>query len=496
MKLDNKSSYYVTTAIDYVNGEPHIGHAMEKIQADVFARYQKLLGRDVFFVTGTDEHGAKIVRAAEKQGVSVQDFVDKNAACFRAMDDALNISYDEFIRTSDKKKHWGNVVSVWNSLYEKGDIYKKEYQGLYCVGHEAFVTSKDLNSEGVCEMHNAKPEIIEEENYFFRLSKYQEEIKKLIESDELKIFPVERKNEVLSVINEGLEDVSFSRPRKDLSWGVPVPNDDTQTMYVWVDALTNYLSALDYSDNGDLYKKYWPPSLQVIGKDILRFHGIIWIGMLSSLNLDIPKIILAHGFISVDGVKMSKSIGNVINPMELVEKYGADAVRYFLLSEIPTTKDGDFSYEKFETRYNADLALGFSNFASRVTVLGDKHLNGFIDNNPSHIARSVVANNTEKYHRSMKEFSVNEAISSIRSILQWGDKRINEKRLWELPEGSREKFIREMTDMTYVLVSVSWLLLPIIPEGAKEALKRCGCTDEADSKVFKIKKGKPIFQRI
>ena len=496
MKPGNKSSYYITTAIDYVNGEPHIGHALEKVQADVFARYQKLLGKDVFFVTGTDEHGAKIAREAERQKMPIQEFVDKNARSFRAMDDALDISYDLFIRTSDKNKHWGSVISVWNDLYKKGDIYKKEYQGLYCVGHEAFVTSKDLNKDGICELHNAKPDIIEEENYFFRLSKYTDKIKKVIESDELSIYPKERKNEVLSIVNEGLEDVSFSRPSKDLSWGIPVPNDDTQTMYVWVDALTNYLSALDYNDNGDLYKKYWPPSLQVIGKDILRFHGIIWIGMLMSLNLDLPKCILAHGFISVDGVKMSKSIGNVINPMKILKKYGTDSVRYFLVSEIPTTKDGDFSYEKFEIRYNADLALGFSNFVSRVTVLGDKYLNGFIDNHPSPTARSVVADYTEKYHRSMEDFSINEAISAVRSIVQWGDKRINEQRIWELPEQDKDKFIKEMTDIVYVLVSASWLLLPIIPSSANEALERCGCTSAADSKVFKIKKGKPIFQRI
>ncbi len=342
MESGKKPSYYITTAIDYVNGEPHIGHALEKVQADALARYQKLLGKDVFFATGTDEHGAKIAREAERQKMPIQEFVDKNANSFRAMDDALNISYNLFIRTSDKDKHWGSVISVWNDLYKNGDIYKKEYQGLYCVGHEAFVTSKDLNKDGICELHNAKPEIIEEENYFFRLSKYTDKIKKVIESDELKIYPKERKNEVLSIVNEGLEDVSFSRPSKDLSWGIPVPNDETQTMYVWVDALTNYLSAIDYNDNSDLYKKYWPPSLQVIGKDILRFHGIIWIGMLMSLNLDLPKCILAHGFISVDGVKMSKSIGNVINPMELLKKYDTDSVRYFLLSEIPTTKDGDF----------------------------------------------------------------------------------------------------------------------------------------------------------
>ena len=496
MNSNQKPSYYITTAIDYVNGNPHIGHALEKVQADALARYQKLLGKDVFFATGTDEHGAKIVRAAEQKGTSVKEFVDENANFFKSMDDSLNISYDLFIRTSDEEKHWGNVIKVWNELYKNGDIYKKQYQGMYCVGHEAFVTKKDLNSEGICELHNAKPEIIEEENYFFKLSKYTDKIKQAIESGELDIQPKERKNEVLSVIAEGLEDVSFSRPRKDLSWGIPVPNDDTQTMYVWVDALTNYLSALDYESNSDLFQKHWSPEIQVIGKDILRFHAIIWIGMLISLNLKLPKCILAHGFISVDGVKMSKSIGNVIDPMKLIDKYGADPVRYFLLSEIPTTQDGDFSYEKFEARYNADLALGFSNFVSRVTVLGDKHLNGFIDNIPSKSARSLVADYTEKYHRSMETYAINEAISHIRSMIQWGDKRINDTRLWELPDTKKDKFIKGITDMAYILVNVSWLLLPIIPESASEALKRCGFTEEVDSKVFKIKKGNPIFQRI
>ena len=490
------SSYYITTAIDYVNGKPHIGHALEKVQADALARYQRLLGKDVFFATGVDEHGAKIVRAAGQAGSAVQEFVDSNTSVFRAMADMLNVSYSAFVRTSDKKAHWGSVVKLWNVLLENGDMYKKQYQGLYCVGHEAFVTSKDLNSNGVCELHNAKPDVVEEENYFFRLSSYTDAIQQAIESNELMIYPTERKNEVLSLLSQGLEDVSFSRPRKDLQWGIPVPDDDTQTMYVWADALTNYISVLGYEHNSDQFQQYWPADVHIIGKDILRFHSAIWIGMLLSANIPLPKCIVAHGFVSVDGVKMSKSLGNVVDPLALVEKYGADPVRYFLLAEISSTQDGDFSYEKLETRCNADLAFGFGNFTSRISSLGEQHYKGAFDNMPTKQCRTVVAEHTQIYHRSMEQFSINEAIASVRSLMRWGDKRINDIRLWELPTQDRERFQKEMIDMTYLLYSIAWLLLPIIPDSAEEMMRRCGVSVESEPQSFTLQKGEPLFQHL
>ena len=325
-----------------------MGYALEIIQADVFARYRRILGEEVFFLTGTDEHGAKVTKAAEKEGKSPKEFVDKISGEFRELKEVLNLSNDDFIRTTDEKRHWPIVKKVWQKLKENGDIYKKKYQGLYCVGCEAFITKKDL-IDGKCKIHQKEPEIVEEENYFFRLSKYSKKIEEIIEKDEVKIIPEERKNEMLSFIGQGLEDVSFSRPRKDLKWGIPVPDDESQTIYVWADALINYISALGGFEKGE-FKEFWPPDIHFLGKDILRFHATIWLGMLLSLGLELPKNIFVHGFITSNGQKMSKSLGNVIDPFELVKKYGADAVRYFLLREIPPTEDGDFTYEKFEAK--------------------------------------------------------------------------------------------------------------------------------------------------
>ncbi len=365
--------FYITTAIDYVNDKPHLGHALEKVQADVIARYHRLKGDDVFFLTGTDEHGQKIARAAKGVEKEPQKFVDEVSEKFRSLKDALNLSYNDFIRTSDKERHWPGAVNMWRELMLAGAIYKKNYKGFYCVGHEAFITEKEL-IDGKCPDHGKEPEIIEEENYFFKLSEYGSRIKEKIESDEFQIIPESRKNEILSLIDRGLEDISFSRSAKNLEWGIPVPDDSDQVMYVWCDALTNYLSAIGYGQNDD-YKKWWPADVQVIGKDILRFHAAIWPAMLLAAGLELPQKLFVHGFITVDGKKMSKTIGNVLDPVEFIEKLvqrgvpresAIDALRYYLLREIPSTEDGDFSEEKFIERYNADLANGLGNLVSRV----------------------------------------------------------------------------------------------------------------------------------
>src|SRR3989344_53768 len=323
--------FYITTSIAYVNAPPHIGFALESVQADVLARWHRQQGEEVFFVSGTDEHGAKIVRAAEAAGKAPQELVDANAQEFKNLKKTLNLSWDGFIRASDQKTHWPVAQELWRRLEASGDLYKKRYSGRYCVGHEAFITQKDLK-DGRCDLHKKEPETIEEENWFFKLSNYTKEIESRIRNNELRIVPESRKNEILALLEEGLEDVSFSRPRKDLDWGVPVPEDDTQTMYVWADALSNYISGY-----GGI--KAWeehPADVHCIGKDILRFHGAIWPAMLLSANLPLPKNIFVHGFITVDGEKMSKSVGNVIDPFELVKRYGTDAVRYYLLREIPS----------------------------------------------------------------------------------------------------------------------------------------------------------------
>lgn len=492
--MTTNKTFYITTAIDYVNGTPHIGHAFEKVHADAIARYFRLQEHRVFFATGTDEHGAKIARTAQQQKVDVNDFVDANAKVFMDMDKQLDISYDFFIRTSDKQKHWGCASKMWNALEQSGDLYKKTYTGFYCVGHEAYVTPKDLK-DGVCEIHKTQPERIQEENYFFKLSRYTDRIKQAITSGEMQILPKERENEIMSFVNEGLVDVPFSRLKSSLQWGVPVPTDPDHTMYVWADALTNYLSVLDWADDSELFSAFWPASVHIIGKDILRFHATIWPGMLLSAGLSLPKHILTHGFLSVDGAKMSKSVGNIVSPFEVIEEYGAEAVRYYLLSEVPFTRDGDFSKEKLKARYNGDLAFGLGNFIARVTTLGEKHTSGKTHKDPSQETQSMLSEHFEAYSQAMQQFHTNEAIASIRALMQFGDKKINDTRLWELPEKDNKTFVEEINNLAHIATTIAWMLLPIIPNTAQTILKRFGITDTSKKQhwEFSFQSGDPLF---
>ncbi len=484
----SQKRFYITTAIDYANAPPHIGHALEKIQADVLARYHRFRGDEVFYLTGTDEHGVKIVRAAVSAGKEPQKFVDEIAGRFLELKKTLNLSWDGFVRTTDQKNHWPGVRLMWEKLAAAGDIYKKKYKGLYCVGHEAFVTQKDL-IDGKCSDHGAEPEIVEEENYFFRLSKYSKEIGNKIRGGELKIIPEGRQNEILSLIDGGLEDVSFSRPRKDLSWGIPVPGDDSQTIYVWCDALTNYLSAIGFGCNDD-WQKLWPAEVHLIGKDILRFHAAIWPGMLLSAGLPLPKNIFVHGFITVEGQKMSKTIGNVIDPLKLVEKHGTDAVRYYLLREIPTGEDGDWSERKFRERYNGDLANGLGNFAARVLTLGVALKDSSICRElgrsvEKHIeqARKIAETKTE-------EFKLHEALAGIWELIQFGDKFINEKRPWDIEREEDKACV--VGDLVVLLDNIAALLVPFLPETAEKITKSIIW----DGNKLKIKKGEVLFPRL
>ncbi len=371
--------FYVTTAIDYANAPPHLGHAYEKVVADVLARFHRSQGEKTFFLTGTDEHGAKILRAAKTVGIPVADFVQSHRDDFKKLLTALNISNDDFIFTEDQKRHWPGVIKIWSSLDDAGDLYKASYKGLYCVGHEAFVTEKDLKN-GICLDHNQKPELIEEENYFFRLSKYAEKIKHAIESDEILILPEVRKNEVLAFLKEGVEDISFSRPARDIAWGIPVPNDPGHTIYVWADALLNYLSALGYgSPDESKFKKFWPADVHVIGKDILRFHAVIFPGILLAAGLALPKKIFVHGMILSGGQKMSKTIGNVADPFAIIKTHGEDALRYFLIREIPSGGDGDFTLERFKEVYEGNLAHGLGNLVSRTAAMINKYCDGRVE---------------------------------------------------------------------------------------------------------------------
>ncbi|MDO8655426.1 MAG: methionine--tRNA ligase [bacterium] len=462
MCYNRRMKFYISTSIPYVNAPGHIGHALEFVQADALARWHRQKEQDVFFLTGTDEHGAKIVKAASQQNLPPQQFVDGTAEKFRELARALNISNDDFLRTTDQKRHWPSVEAVWKQLREKGDLYEKEYEGLYCVGCEAFITLKDL-ADGKCKIHLTEPERIKERNWFFRLSKYESQIREALEKDVLRIVPETRKREMLSFVSEGLQDVSFSRPRKDLAWGIPVPGDDTQTIYVWADALVNYISVLGYP-NGEKFKKYWPADIHVVGKDILRFHATIWPGILLALDLALPHTIFVHGFINVGGKKMSKSLGNVVDPLHLIDQYGTDAVRYFLLREIPSAEDGDFTEEKFQERYNADLAAGLGNLAARVLKMAQNAGVPHAEKTTNTDIQELIGKTRKDVEEALTEFRFNAALESIWGVIHSCDRLIEQKRPWEESAGQKETIVA----LLFALSFLGEILGPFLPETSEK----------------------------
>lgn len=375
------SHYYITTAIPYVNALPHIGFALEIVQTDAFARYHRLLEEDTHFLTGTDENSLKNVLAAEREGVSVRTLIDRYAGVYVELTRVLDISNDDFIRTAADPRHGVGARAFWKALERNDDIYKQTYVGLYCVGCEQFYTEEEL-ADGHCPEHGTVPEWVEEENYFFRLSRYGDQLSELIDSGRLRIIPETRRNEVRSFIAQGLKDFSISRSRgRAREWGIEVPGDPAQVMYVWFDALQNYITALGYGSDAALYQRYWvenPERVHAIGKGITRFHAVYWPAMLLSAGQPIPTTIFVHGYLTVDGAKISKSLGNVIDPLALAERYGADPLRYWLLRGVPPTEDTDFTIEKFERRYNADLANDLGNLLQRTVSMIHRYRKGQI----------------------------------------------------------------------------------------------------------------------
>ncbi|MBI2057926.1 MAG: methionine--tRNA ligase [Candidatus Yanofskybacteria bacterium] len=523
--------FYVTTSIAYVNAPPHVGYALELLQADALARYNFLLGKETYFLTGTDEHGAKIAKAAETEGKDKQKFVDEVAAKFQLLADMFNISNNDFIRTTDRQRHWPAVQKIWRKLEESGDLYRAKYKGLYCVGHEAFMKPSELK-DGECVLHKQKPEVIEEENWFFKLGKYKKRIKEAIENQEMKILPEHRQKEVLNLLDDA-EDVSFSRPSKDLKWGVPVPGDETSTVYVWCDALTNYISAIGYFDETEQFKKLWPADAHLIGKDILRFHAMIWPAMLLSAGLPLPKAIYVHGFINVDGQKMSKTIGNVIDPFALVEKYGIEPVRYFLLREIPSGEDGDFSYKKLEERYQSDLANGLGNLVQRVLTLIENSLLGEINYRENLEDKKVVElikKTKESYEKNIDNFRLHEALGDVFSLVNFANGYVNQHKPWELvvpvpklpfvetksqkdkmgmlakpastsAAGRPDHFLEVITNLVFLLLNISFLIYPFMPETAEKILKSFGWSlekglDKLDRQKLVTKKEEVLFPRL
>lgn len=483
--------FYITTTIPYVNAPPHIGHAFEFVQSDAIARYRRANGDEVYFLSGADENAIKNVRAAEAAGISVQKFVDQNTEAFRSLLGVLNISIDQFIRTTEMR-HKEGAQALWRAT--KNDIYEKEYRGLYCVGCELFYRKEELNEKGECEEHPGKKiEIVEEKNYFFRLSKYESWLKEVITQGNVRIVPEKWKNEVLSFIGQGLEDFSVSRPAdRSNGWGVPVPGDESQRMYVWFDALSNYVTALGYPDtDAELYKRYWGSDgvrLHVLGKGVSRFHAIYWLAMLKSAGLPLPTNELIHGYVTTYGAKMSKTVGNVVDPSELVKKYGVDAVRYFLLREIPTMDDGDFSEEKFRLRYNADLANGLGNFTARVLALAERDANIPMPADKEVIAE--IEKTKEIIAKKIDEFKLHEAVAAVWGLITFGDRYLNETAPWKMED--EKKRAEVVGSLLLVLEAVGGFVEPFLP-AAGEKIKNA-VVHEGDT--FRTEKIALLFPRL
>lgn len=446
---------YLTTTLPYVNADPHIGFALELVQADALVRSWRSKGDEVFFNTGTDEHGQKIFEAAKKAGKEVQEYVDHYAAEFRKLKDALDLDNPTFIRTTDPK-HIVAAQEMWNRCKAAGDIYEKEYEGLYCVGHEAFITEKDL-VDGKCPEHGKEPQVLKEKNYFFNFKKYQSYLTEYLERPGV-IVPEWRRLEALNFVKAGLEDFSISREKERLSWGIPVPGDDTQVMYVWFDALTNYISTLGWPEEEGDFKKFWidGQTLQVAGKDQVRFQSLIWQAMLKSAGVKATDTVFYHGFINSGGQKMSKSIGNVISPYELVQKYGTDATRYLLLRHVHSTEDSDVTWEKLDEWYTANLTNGLGNLVARVMKLAELYLT------PGY--QKTLPSNSLAIEECLNNFEFNRALDLIFEKISATDKVINDTEPFKLIKTNQEEGTKIIIDLILDLYIVAKFLRAFMPK--------------------------------
>jgi len=451
--------YYVTTSIPYVNAEPHIGFAMELLQADVLARYNRQQGKQVIFSTGTDEHGGKIAEKAAEKKVTPQAYADDISQRFVEMAKLVNASNDRFIRTTDKA-HEERAQLIWKNL-KKDDIYKAKYVGWYCVGEETFVTETEVKANnGVCPAHNRPYDKIEEENHFFKLSGYTKRIKEAIESDTFLIVPETKRNEILSLLESGLDDISISRPKEKIAWGIPVPGDPKQVMYVWFEALMNYITVLGYPEHAD-FKTYWPADTQIVGKDIIRFHAAIWPAMLLSLGVALPKQLYVHGFVTSEGKKMSKTLGNVIAPKDIITQYGVDAFRYYFLRHVPSYGDGDFKQEAFEAAYNNELANELGNAVQRTAVMVQKYQDGLIGDVP------IAEHDTNQYHEAILRCQFDRALDEVWEQVRGLNQFIDSEKPWEIAKSGDTDHLREvLASQAGDLLQIAELLEPFLPTTA------------------------------
>ncbi|AJD41260.1 methionine--tRNA ligase [Rhizobium sp. SEMIA 4085] len=474
--MTDKTPFYITTAISYPNGKPHIGHAYELIATDAMARFQRLDGRDVFFLTGTDEHGQKMQQTARAEGITAQELADRNSGEFEAMAQLLNASNDDFIRTTEPRHHEASSY-IWKLMAENSDIYKDSYAGWYSVRDEAYYQENEteLRADGVRYGPQGTPvEWVEEESYFFRLSEYQDKLLKHYEDNPDFIGPAERRNEVVSFVKSGLKDLSISRTTFD--WGIKVPNDPSHVMYVWVDALTNYITATGYlQDPNGPRAKYWPADIHVIGKDIIRFHAVYWPAFLMSARLPLPKRVFAHGFLLNKGEKMSKSLGNVVDPVNLVNHFGLDQVRYFFLREVSFGQDGSYSEEAIGTRINSDLANGIGNLASRSLSMIVKNCDGTIpecgpltDEDKAMLAQAdtLLASTREDMDKQM----IHRALASIIAVVSETDRYFASQEPWALKKTDPARMGTVLYVTAEVVRQIAILLQPFMPESAGKLL--------------------------
>ena len=517
MPQTSKPTRYVTTAIPYVNAPPHIGFALELVQADCLARFYQTQGYDVRLQTGTDENSLKNVIAAEAVGLSTADLVARNARYFARLAAVLNIRADGFIRTSADARHRLGVERLWRTAAAKGDIYKKPYRGLYCTGCEQFYKAADL-VDGLCPEHRTQPEDIAEENYFFRLSRYSGALRDLVTSGRLSIVPQTRRNEVLRWLESGLEDFSISRSsQRARGWGLPVPGDPDQVIYVWFDALGNYVTALDFDVEGELYERFWRHSERrehVVGKGITRFHAVYWPAMLLSAGLPLPDRILVHGYVTVDGDKIGKSAGNAIDPIPLAEEFGADALRYYLLRHIRTAEDGDFGHDRLVQTYHAELAGQLGNLANRILSLIERYSDGVVPNRPANVEHPMLAAAADELGDKVAEkvgrFALDDGLAAIWDVVGEANRHVTRTAPWDLARclaassddlakvGARAQLDACLYDLAAALDAIARACWPFMPAASEKLLTQLGlraATDHLPLAGRRVRRGDVLFPR-